>query len=310
MATQTTLQKAGAKKSGAGAKQDTTIARMAETHPLEFAGYAVVRAMGTPLTACIQACKDIVGFKNAALLLLSVAATAVPRGIVVIPRRDPFNIRNQGHSTLIIDGSREGLEDEINYRALRMVGFIFAMIGSGNGSKLAKNFLDKNGNPLSLVEIVVPADTDDEALAINGQLQKTFTAEQRQSLATEIGNLTDGFKNYVFNAIESAGVLHDQFLAVIKGTETRVAFADGKGKTFLVDDKDAARQREITQKGVFTEADFADERKWARHATAVTKFGVTQQLDNKTIYRLGDASAGSATTTTPARGAAGSVEEF
>lgn len=257
------LSRSSAKRGGSGPKQDRDVAALVRDQPTAFAGYAFIKSLGTPLSAIFQVAMDIIRFKNGKLMLIAATSCKVPRGILFVDSNDAFDIRGQGHTTLILRGERDDIVDEVNYKALRLVGYTLCMVASRatGGNEYAKAYLEDNGNPLSVTPIDVPADSLDEALLINASLQKSLPLTARQEIMTKIGTVPQSACDMVSKMFNSAPALHDHFVAVLTKQTDVVAFLDGSAEVYGVKPADADARRGYERKGVFNATDAADDTK-------------------------------------------------
>jgi hypothetical protein len=264
------LTKASNKKGGTGAKQDRDVALLIKDHTTAFAGYVFIKSLGTPLTAILQTTLDMIRFKNYPLMLIAVTSCKVPRGILFVDAADSFNIRTQNYHALMLKGDREDIKDEINYKALRLVGYSLCVLANSKSNAFAKAYLEDNGNPLSVDPIVVPADSLDEALLINAQLQKSLPLVQRTEHMTSLNGQADAIKTLVDKTFNAAPALHDHFLAVLMKQTTMVAFMDKDQAVYGVQPANASSRKDYEKKGVFNKTDAADETKHVK-PSMVTK---------------------------------------
>jgi hypothetical protein len=255
------LSRSSAKRGGSGPKQDRDVAALVRDQPTAFAGYAFVKSLGTPLSAIFQVAMDIVRFKNGKLMLIAATSCKVPRGILFVDSSDSFDIKGQGHTTLILRGERDDIVDEVNYKALRLVGYVLCMLAFRAGNEYAKAYLEDNGNPLSTAPIDVPVDSLDEALLINASLQKALPLTARQEINTKIGGVPQAACELVSKIFNSAPALHDHFVAVLTKQTDVVAFLDGSAEVYGVKPADADARRGYERKGVFNAIDAADDTK-------------------------------------------------
>jgi hypothetical protein len=264
------LTRASNKKGGTGAKQDRDVALLIKDHTTSFAGYVFIKSLGTPLTAILQTTLDIIRFKNYNLMLIAVTSCKVPRGILFVDASDTFNIRAQNYHALMLKGDREDVKDEVNYKALRLVGYSLCVLANSKSNSFAKAYLEDNGNPLSVDAISVPADSLDEALLINAQLQKTLPLSQRTEHMNSLNAQADVVKTLVDKTFNAAPALHDHFMAVLMKQTDIVAFMDKDQAVYGVKPTDASARKDYEKKGVFNKTDAADETKHVK-PSMVTK---------------------------------------
>jgi hypothetical protein len=263
------LAKSASKKGGAGAKQDKDVSLLIKDHTASFAGYVFIKSLGTPLSAILQTTLDIIRFRNYPLMLIAVTSCKVPRGILFVDSVDSFNIRSQDHKTLLLTGDREEVKDEVNYKALRLVGYSLCILANAKSNEYAKAYLEDNGNPLSLTPIVVPPESIDEALLINAQVQKNIPLSQRTDHLTKLEAQPDPVKNIVDKTFQAAPALYDHFMLVLTKQTTTVAFLDRDQRIYGVKSEDASARRDYEKKGVFNKTDYGDETKHKKPTTTV-----------------------------------------
>jgi hypothetical protein len=243
---------------GSGPRQAAQIVSAARENPLGFAGWVFISALGTNVKSAFDTAMNIIEAKNAPLLLIAATSVKVPRGIILLDDNDYFFIKEQKHTVLMLESSRPGIPDQINYKALRMVGFILCMMARMVNNEYANMYLEAHGNPMDMRSIEIEEDNTDEAKSINAELQKLLPLTDRQRLVDDLNETTQDQRMFVHTVMNAAPALHAHFTQYIGGAKDFIALSNASGKPELYSEDGADKMRRFIGKGTFSAADFAN----------------------------------------------------